>query len=140
MSTPSKIWIRIKKEDFGKTMIANPSMLPNQLKENNYPCEEFQIPSEPKNGILYLGVYCNFDGYFNGVGQELKTKFNSYETALNLILLGALSYIIDDVVSYHNWRNEELNIEILEGESPTSDTEYTYVFKNNKWYSRHIQF
>ena len=134
MSTRSEIFVRVKPEDFGRVIKCDPSLLKNPLTSTNYPCEEFTIPSNPENGVLYLGIYCHFDGYRAGVGDELIEKFKTYEDVLNLILLGDLSCCLDTIVSYANWRNDPLKIHKIEGEVYNSPMiPYMYVFEDDNW-------
>lgn len=134
MSTHCRIYVRINKEDFGKTLTADINQLPNPLVDNNYPCLPIKILSSPTDDCLLMGIYCHFDGYSSGVGAELKKKFNTYEKALNLILLGSVSYIIDEIKSYHNWRNEEVDIRIIQGKvAPPAVEDYTYIFCDGEW-------
>lgn len=134
MGTTSMIWLKINSEDFGKTLTADITKLPNPVEKMNYPCIPVHIHKKPGGNTLYLGIYCNFDGYPAGVGRELKEKFKTYEQVLNLILLGECSYIIDDICSYHNWRNEDLTIRYSEfGRPKHTGTDYYYVFEDGEW-------
>jgi hypothetical protein len=62
MATRCRIYVRINKEDFGKTLTADISKLPNPLVENNYPCLPIKIHPNPLNDVLFMGIYCHFDG------------------------------------------------------------------------------
>ena len=105
--------------------------------DNNYPCQEYTIPTpkEDDHGNLWLGAYCHWDGYPEGVGAELKGHYNTYEDILNLILLGQLSYICDSVCAYHNRRNEEHRIAVDKNDLPKGSDyiDYTYYFENGEW-------
>ena len=135
MSTTSMIWVRVREEDFGKVMKADITKLPNPIDNFNYPCSEVLIHSNPTNKVLYMGIYCHYDGYPSGVGTELNTKFTTYEQVLNLILLGGCSYIIDTICSYHNWRNEGTKIIKKEFERPKycGLYNYEYIFEDGEW-------
>lgn len=133
MSTSSMIWVKVREEDFGKVLTADITKLPNTVEKLNFPCKPVKIHSNPGGNTLYLGIYCHFDGYFSGVGEELYNKFTTYEQVLNLILLGECSYIIDSICSYHNWRGEELTIRYAEFERPKSTQDYYYLFEDGKW-------
>ena len=135
MATHCRIYVRINKEDFGKTLTADITKLPNPVEENNYPCLPIKIHPHPLNDVLFLGIYCHFDGYPKGVGAELRNKFNTYEKALNLVLLGGVSHIINTIKSYHNWRNEGVDIRTLQGVVPTASDDYTYIFYDGEWHS-----
>ena len=125
MGTTSMIWLKVRKEDYGKVMKADVSKLPNPVVDMHYDIEPVTIPDKIED--LYLGVYCNFDGYHSGVGAELAKKFKTYEQVLNLILLGELSYMIEEIRSYHCWRNETPTIWKSEGK-PKSTQDYYYCF------------
>ena len=133
MSTHSMIWVRVREEDFGKVMKADITKLPNPIERFNYPCSEVLIHSNPTNKVLYMGIYCHFDGYSSGVGKELMNKFTTYEQVLNLVLLGSCSYIIDEICSYHNWRNEPTDIRYADGGRPHRHCDFHYVFEDDKW-------
>jgi hypothetical protein len=133
------IYVKIKKEDFGKTMVADTTKLPSELLNNNFPnFEKVTIPTPLKDDTLYIGIYCHFDGYPSGVGKELKKKFNDYEKALNLVLLGDCSSIIDGIQTYHNRDNEDYNITITNEIENSWDIEYNYIFENGKWKRKKI--
>lgn len=130
MSTNARIFLKIRKEDQGKVMKCNIGKLPNPLNENNYPCEEYTLPKDSED--YYLGIYVHNDGYEDGVGNELLEKFTTYEDVLNLILLGGCSCIWDEIISYKNWRNEELRItQTYEPCAP--EYQYLYVFEDDHW-------
>ena len=130
MSTHCRIWLKLNKESLGTVATCDLNKLPNPLVENNYPCLPVKLPKDPD---AFLGIYCHFDGYPSGAGKELKNKFNTYEKVLNLILLGDVSYIIDEIKSYHNWRNEPVNIQISH-QCPKASEDFTYIFRDNKWH------
>ena len=135
MSTRSMIYVKVNEEDFGKVMTCDIVKLPNPIIDLNYPCVEYHIHPNPTDKVLYLGIYCHFDGYPSGVGKELKENFNTYEKALNLILLGSCSSIITNIRTYHNWRNEDLEIVCKQGLPPKlgDSIDYGYIFENGKW-------
>ena len=58
-------------------------------------------------------VYCHFDGYIsNGVGEWLKSYFNSYKLANNAISEGDISSIHGQSIdSYYSKRGEDINLE-----------------------------
>lgn len=130
MSTNAMIWVKIKPSDFGRKISTNEYLLKNPIIENNYSgFQEFQIPQNPINDILYLGIYCHSDGYFEFVGDELLEKFNTYDEALNLVSLGDCSTIVDYLRPYKNWNNEEHKITFQMGCPPElSRYCYTYIF------------
>ena len=136
MATRSFIFVKINAEDFGKVMCADVEKIPTNVTDYNFPCEEVTIPDNPYNGVLWLGVYCHWDGYPDGVGEELKQNYNSYEDALNLILFGGLSCVCNYVIAYHNWRNEPVQIyKSIYDSKPACPTyvDYAYYFEDGEW-------
>jgi len=84
-------------------------------------------------------VYCHFDGYIsNGVGEYLKSYFNSYKLANNAISEGDISSIHGESInSYHSKRGEEINIESfsdMESFLKNKDRqEFNYLFIDGEW-------
>ena len=142
MSTNARIWVKIDPQDYGKTLKADVEKLPLKLVENNYPMVGVKIDPKPV-APLYIGVYVHYDGYFvGGVGQTLYEHFKTYTQALNLVLLGDLSYIdpLDGICSYHNWRNEDFHaVKVQYDEAyfykmlQQGHYAYEYVFENGQW-------
>ena len=133
MATRSLIWLKIKPDDFGKTLHSDISILPNPIEGEHELNKAVHIPSNPLNDILYLGIYCHWDGYPDGVGKELQNKFNTYEKVLNLILLGDCSSIIEEISPYHIWRGEELIVRRVDGGKPAATEGYNYIFDGESW-------
>ena len=134
MSTTSMIYLRVRPEDFGRTITCNVKSLPVELRENIYPCRPFTIPAKPHNNDLIIGVYCHWDGYPSGVGATLQKYYPNYEDVLNLIALGDLSCCADThIVSYNNWRDENTKITKVEGGNEPHREEYNYLFENGMW-------
>tara|TARA_B100000497_G_scaffold123945_1_gene157527 strand:+ start:3712 stop:4056 length:345 start_codon:yes stop_codon:yes gene_type:complete len=84
-------------------------------------------------------VYCHFDGYIsNGVGEWLKSYFNSYKSANKVISEGDLSSVYgENFESYYSKRGEDINIEYFSNlESFLRNKykqEFNYLFINGKW-------
>jgi len=84
-------------------------------------------------------VYCHFDGYIsNGVGEYLKSYFNSYKLANNAISEGDISSIHGESIdSYYSKRGEEINIESFSDmESFLKNKhkqEFNYLFIDGEW-------
>lgn len=133
MATRSLIWLKINPDDFGKTLHSDISTLPNPIEGKNELDTAVCIPDNPLNNILYLGIYCHWDGYPDGVGKELQNKFNTYEKVLNLILLGDCSSILREISPYHIWRGEELIVRRVEGGKPAATEGYNYIFDGESW-------
>lgn len=133
MATRSLIWVKIQETDFGKTLKSDISLLSNSVECGDKINTAVCIPSKPLNNILYLGIYCHWDGYLDGVGKELQTKFDTYEKALNLILLGDCSTIIKEIIPYHTSHDEDLIIRKVEGGKPEAIFGYNYIFDGKTW-------
>ena len=118
MSTPSRIIIKLRKEDIGRKIKFDPDKLPLPLgnwiiKDENGRVLRDESDKEKSREIIlkgeYIGIYCHWDGYTEGVGAVLKDCFNGYETALNLIAGGWCSGICSGNVMhyanriYHKW-------------------------------------
>lgn len=128
MGTPSMIWLKVRKEDYGKVMKADPEKLPTELHDYKYKPHDVKIPHGCEDRDLWIGVYCNYDGYPDGVGEELVRNYNTYEKVLNLILFGELSCICGYVKSYRCWRAEAQTIYKAAFGKPTNYQMYSYYF------------
>ena len=141
MGTRSNIIIKVKKEDIGRVVKFNARKLPlKRLDWSVYGEEkkrEFSQPVTLENE--YVGIYCHWDGYPEGVGKVLKDKFNTYEKALNLIAGGWCSSVdYEGVRHYANRNNEDWEyIKPAQMKKPgvvAGWTEYAYVFDNGEWH------
>lgn len=141
MSTPCMIWLKLRKEDYGKTIMCDAEKLPNKLINLEFDFDDVKLPNSDSDN-LYVGIYVHFDGYQKGVGKELLEKFKTYEDVLNLISLGDCSRIIDHICSYHLWRCEGIKLHKCEDERPTRPTNnhYCYIFEDNNWRHNNINF
>lgn len=153
MSTNCTVIVKVRKEDIGKVMKFDETSLPIKLddwKLKDYDgnvwkdetgeniCESVEINKK------YIGIYCHWDGYFEGVGACLKKHFKDYNSALNLVVGGSCSSIIRDEVRHYANRQEEMWKYIKPKQSNTQKdiiypfAEYVYVFDENKggWSAR----
>lgn len=116
MSTRSCIILKLRKEDIGKKMKFQEGLLPVPLdkwqdkdREGNVWRDEtgknLCKPVEINN--QYIGIYCHWDGYPEGVGADLKRHFKDYYSVLNLILGGSCSAIGSNVRHYANRQGEK---------------------------------
>lgn len=137
MSTRSCIILKVRKEDMGKILGFRKTALPVPLEGWNYRdgkdiCKPVKIDKE------FIGIYCHWDGYPEGVGAVLKNKFTDYKQVLNLVLGGDCSCIENErVIHYANREGEEWN-DIHPRQDDTAakvadifgwvDTEYAYLF------------
>ena len=89
----------------------------------------------------YIGVYCHWDGYLEGIGAELKEHFTDYDSVLNLLSGGFISSISNGRVRhYANREGEDWKyIKPIQGSSAKSIyskmtwIEYVYLFDGDTW-------
>lgn len=113
-----------------------------------------RIAIENPNGEV-TSIYCNWDGYFEGVGETLHKHFNEREKVEALIALGDISFLEENLgpvpghsfetpaekttVAYHRDRGDDFHQEkhISAKSFFTSgikDVQYGYLFtKEGKW-------
>ena len=147
MGTRCNIIIKVKKEDIGRVVKFNARKLPlKRLDWSVYGENKVREFSKPitleKN---YIGIYCHWDGYPDGVGEVLREKFNDYEKALNLGAGGWCSSVaFDGVRHYANRKGESWEFikptQIDELGVVAGWTEYAYVFDNGKWYYGEVEY
>ena len=141
MSKSCRIWLKINKKDFGKTLKCDITKLPINVVKGSYRCNNVAIPNIQFNDSLYLGIEVRDKGWYeSGVGEIMKTKFNNYNSVLNLILLGHCESIdkngITSSIKTINIEKEKgryvyegnVFVRILKNEY-----DYEYVFRNNEW-------
>lgn len=139
MSTNSNIIVKVKKDDINCLMLFD-------AKRLDAPEEYWGKGVSNKNGIEqavditkdYIGIYCHWDGYLDGVGNALKEHFNTYEKALNLVLGGCCSSIGDDgnITRYATRGGEKWDyIKPKQSDNPISlaKQEFNYLFEDGKW-------
>ena len=125
MATRSIIIIKVRPSDIGQDKKFSTEILGDVYSE--IPDDEFS-PVHITNE--YLSIYCHFDGYINdGVGEALKTSFNTYEKALNLILGGDCSGIENDAIYQYGEEsrvpNQDYSLkELIE----RREEDYNYLF------------
>ena len=130
MSTRSNIIVKVKKEDYGR-------VLTKTFKRHKY-TTTIEKP--------YIGIYCHWDGYIEGVGRELLEHYNTYEKALKLISGGFASSIDGKKVSYYMaWDRDEEWSQNCPRQSDKLEvcggwTEYAYIFDNGKWYVGRVKW
>ncbi len=100
------------------------------------------LPKNPSDDVL--SIYCHFDGYPEYVGKLLKENYDTDEKILELMGLGALSYLSSNIqgcLAYHRDRGESFNrLEVSLEEFNTLGPNYYcnyeqfhYIWKDNKW-------
>ena len=97
-----------------------------------------RIGIQLKNGSI-LSAYHHWDGYESWLGRILKTHYNSYEKAAELIDGGDMSVAWNDdhQPEYYSARGEDcpprLDVDILGYLHPDNSEEYAYLFRNGRW-------
>lgn len=140
MGTHCRIFIKIEESEKGKWLKCNKNLLHNPIEWYNQ-TPKFKI----KATTDYIGIYCHYDGYIDGVGKELLENYNTREKALNLISCGDCSEVLDNVRAYFPWRtNVAMDVNQLRRvwnvqrpyQSKVLDfrTHYVYLFENGEWY------
>lgn len=108
----------------------------------------------------YEGIYCHWDGDEDGVGETLKTNFNTEKDARDIIALGSCSQIAacvrirpigihsyanpekGTIIAYHRDRQDE-GLYISKGKTlrevidNIGIDDFVYVFENGEWNSKH---
>lgn len=101
----------------------------------------------------YRGIYVHFDGYLKGVGHTLLDHYKTKKKILELLKLGDLKTLgpniehsgskeleRNETEAFHRDCGETLNpakvCETLVDIETYFDHEYSYVFKNGKWFYR----
>ena len=149
MSIRSMIFVEVLPEDLGKELKPNKNLIYNKgLRFENIDDDsrisDKEIDKFP--AVLldkkYIGIYHHWDGHPLDVGSALIKCFNTYKEALNLMLYGSESTIIECVRPYR-LRGGSYNgclddAPLLEDEIPTDLayscwSEYVYLFKNGVW-------
>ena len=136
MSTNSNIIVKVKKEDVGKILKFNANKL--EMPEIKWDKDIKGFEEDVKITNEYIGIYCHWDGYLEGVGETLKNDFNTYEKALNLILGGSCSSIEDNgrITRYATRKGEKWEyLAPKQSDNPISlaKQEFCYLFENGKW-------
>ena len=120
MTTRSNIAIILKEEDKARVFVELNERLEKVGGRFRYGVD---------NGNV-LQIYCHWDGYPEGVGQDLLNDFNSYDAALKLILKG------DHSTPYESYTSKGEDWESNRPEQRTQPScceEYLYVFKDGEW-------
>lgn len=113
MSTRSNIAIKLKEEDRNKDFIAPDDSVFNP------------------GGKAYLQIYCHFDGYPEGVGQQLLYENFTYEQALNFIILGDHSTVKEAyILRGEKWQDDKPKCI----DEPKCQEEFLYCFMDNAWF------
>lgn len=148
MSTRSVVIVKIESSDINKRKKYSPKKV--TVQETKWGEEGGKSVELSKQVLLkdkYIGIYCHWDGYPEGVGAALKKDFNDYEKALNLAVGGFCSVIsTKDIKRYATRDGEEWKyIKPQQADTPNklisaigSWAEYAYIFENNKWKTKKL--
>lgn len=136
MATRCNIFVKIRKEDSGKTLRIDLDKITGaeSLKNLEFKTSRFKEVTLEHD---YIGIYNHWDGYpEGGVGLTLQNHYNSYDLALNLVLGGNVSTINTTYKPYicmgdANWESEEPRQQDTE---PKPTESYLYLFDNNQWW------
>ena len=139
MSTNSNIIVKVKKDDINCLMLFD-------AKKLDAPENYWGKGVSNKKGVEqavditkdYIGTYCHWDGYLEGVGSVLKEHFNTYDKALNLVLGGSCSSLGDngDIIRFATRGGENWDyIKPKQSDNPKTlaKQEYNYLFEDGKW-------
>ena len=137
MATRATITLKIKDEDLNKTKKFDIDKLPENTSYNDDCIENLREVTLNKP---YISIYHHFDGYPDGLGVTLFTKFNDYDKALNILLGGDASSINGDTIIQYcpayqdeDWDSTKPD---LTDEIPSADQDYQYYFDGEKWWFR----
>lgn len=143
MSTRSNIIIEVPDSFLNSTAKYNAEMFKDrEIVSGTNSWGEETCPDKAQEILItkpYLGIYCHWDGYIAGVGQELVNNYGDFSSAFNLILGGDCSSIsIDGIKRYATRASEEWKyIQPRQLDEPwycTDDADYLYVFRKGSWY------
>lgn len=102
-----------------------------------------------KVGDVYHTIYCNYDGYPDGVGKTLVLNYNSQELAEKLVSFGDMSYInvscdapeghsyetpVKGYCVYYGRDRGEEGAEMRIKNEPVFAEEFCYVWNGSDWY------
>ena len=137
MATRATITLKIKDEDLNKTKKFDIDKLPENTSYNDDCIENLREVTLNKP---YISIYHHFDGYPDGLGVTLFSKFNDYDKALNILLGGDASSINGDtIIQYCSaYRDEDWDRTKpdLTDEIPAANQDYQYYFDGEKWWFR----
>lgn len=164
MSTPATIVIKVRPEDIGKRRRCDISKINlrtyqmafdlwksmghsdaevKEILEESDRLPNMAFLDKKVKGIklgAYVGVYHHWDGYPDSLGKELRKRYKDYDSALNLVLAGDYSTILDGSMPYaalskrnENWKD---NKPIVADELGNCNMNYQYLFDNGRWYYR----
>lgn len=148
MSTTARVIVKVRKEDIGKTMRFDEKLLPSErsLATMFSPFEKNKRSGKDYGNVSvtlttsFISILIKWDGDL--VIKELSEHYNTYDKALNLVLAGSISGIVecdpssrDGITPYYlrgmDWgivrpyQNDSLASHCVE--------DYDYLFEDGKW-------
>lgn len=142
MSTRSSILVKVPDTFLNSTAKYNSEMFKDQELLTGNRGWDTDICKDKAQEIHitkpYLGIYCHWDGYPNGVGKELVANYPDFSAAFNLILGGDCSFILDGELlryatrSCEDWKYIQPR-QLDEVKKVSDDSEYLYLFEHNHW-------
>lgn len=101
------------------------------------------IGIENENGTI-TGIYCNYDGYIEGVGQTLNKYYQNESIVRKLIELGNIKYLGDNIwaTEYFIREHNEMNntpqtlTNVEDFERYFYKIPYYYIWSKNTWICR----
>lgn len=137
MATRATITLKIKDEDLNKAKKFDIDKLPENTSYNDDCIENLREVTLNKP---YISIYHHFDGYPDGLGVTLFTKFNDYDKTLNILLGGDASSINGDTIIQYcpSYRDEDWDRTKpdLTDDIPAANQDYQYYFDSEKWWFR----
>ena len=131
MSTRCNICIRLEKKDIGTVRVA---VNEDWKGVTDIPINLGYVELSGK----YAQIYVHHDGYLEGVGKVLIKEYSTYDEALNLVLGGDASSIVDDYCPYASFKYEDWETikPDMYDEIPPCEEEYQYMFNLGYWWYR----
>ena len=75
-------------------------------------------------------VYCHWDGYYNGLGADLYNRFTDYDSVVELVEKGDMSYLEEPYTE----RGEKLNKpRIVDNPKLAYEQSYLYILDDEVW-------
>lgn len=149
MSTKCMIFVEVSSEDLGKVVKPDKQLIyAKGLRfqdcddEKQFPEEDIDKFPEVLLNKRYIGIYDHWDGYPPDIGDTLLECFNTYKDALNLMLFGDESTIVDflrpHALCSTIYKDEDVVSPTLVDDIPTDlfhsrESDFVYLFKNGIW-------
>lgn len=167
MSTPASIIVKVRPEDVGKRRKCDTSKINlrtrqmaaemwktfghsdeeiDEILENTDKLPDMEFMNKTIKSVKlwpFVGAYNHWDGDPSGIGKELRKRYNDYKSALNLVLAGNYSTILDGSVPYAALP-KRIDIDavwkqckpIVADELGDCHINFEYLFDNGRWYYR----